>query len=137
MQDVAQAFALVFAGMALGWTAMFSFLAAPMAFRDLDAGRANRFVRNAMKDGHPAIASLAGLGAVAAALASSIAGAAVLAVTAALYLLARLALLPQGDLPEAKNVRRRLKTGRVVAASLTAILMVALVIASGLVALRI
>lgn len=132
MAETFQSLALVLAGAVLGWTGYFTFLAAPQAFRDLDNGRANRLVRNAMKSGHPAAAGLALAGAGAAALAGAVAGAAVLAMAAVLYLIARWALAPRDDERPA-GATRRLKTARIVAAALTAVILVMVAIGAGLV----
>jgi len=130
MDKIAQGAALVLAGMALGWTAFFSFVIAPQAYRDLDQGRAGRFVRNAMKNGHPAVAGLAFASALAGLAALSIAGASVMAVAGVLYLLARWTLAPRDD-ETPHGAKRRLTTARTVAAALTAMIM--LVVLAGVV----
>ena len=42
MTILAQQLAFIFAGMALGWTMLFSFVVAPVSFKDMDQGRADR-----------------------------------------------------------------------------------------------
>lgn len=106
--------ALVLAGAAAGWTACFSFLIAPMAFRDLDAGRADRFVRNAIENGHTIPAGLAGLAAGCAWVGAAPGSAALLAVVTGLFLAARFTVSP--------GARRR-KATRVAASGLTAALL--------------
>jgi hypothetical protein len=137
MEPLGQGFALVFAGISLGWTAYFSFVVAPQAFRDLDQGRANRFVRNAMKNGHPPAAGLALIAAAAAVAGSAVAGAAMMGVAATLFVLARWALAPRDDGPPPPGARRKRSTARVVAAALTAMIMVVILAAIILIGLKI
>jgi len=115
--------ALVLTGAVIGWLGSFSLLVAPMAFRDLDAGRADRFVRNAIHGGHALPAAGAALAAGAAWLGGAPGGAALLAVTAVLCFLARFAVSP--------GARRR-KATRVAAAALTAALLPLSALGAGL-----
>lgn len=137
MFDIAQTIALVLAGMTLGWTAMFSFIVAPQAFRDLDQGRASRFVRNAMRGGHPALALFCFAGAGVGVLGGAIAGAGVLSLAGVLYLLARWALAPRDDTRPPPGGKRKLQTARIVASGLTAMIMPVVIAAIVLISLGI
>lgn len=136
MEAFSQSLALAAAGMALGWTAYFSFQAAPQAFRDLDHGRANRYVRNAMKTGHPLVAALCWVAGGAALFGGAIAGAVTLALAGALFMLARWTLAPRDD-PRPAGARRVLSTARVVAAGLTATMMLLILGAIVLIGLKV
>lgn len=137
MEQLGQGLALVFAGMSLGWTAYFSFIVAPQAFRDLDQGRANRFVRNAMKNGHPAVAGMSFIAALAGAAGGALAGGSVMALAGVLYLLARWTLAPRDDERPPPGGKRKLSTARVVAAALTAMIMIVVVAGIVLIGLKI
>ncbi|MBU6372280.1 MAG: hypothetical protein KJS97_06075 [Alphaproteobacteria bacterium] len=137
MEQLGQGVALVVAGMTLGWTAFFSFVIAPQAYRDLDTGRAGRFVRNAMKNGHPAVATFAFVSAGFAVLGSAMAGASVMGVCGVLYLLALWALAPRDDERPPPGGKRKLSTARIVAAGLTAMIMIAVCVGIVLIALKI
>lgn len=136
MTDFAQALTLVFAGMALGWTAMFAFLIEPQAFRDLDYGRANRFVRTTLRSGNPVMAAFAGLAALCALAAGAFGAAAVLALAAGVYLLARWAVAPRTD-GRAVGVRRKLQAQRILAVALTGMLLIAVAAGAGMAALSV
>jgi hypothetical protein len=137
MTDLTLALAMILAGVTLGWTAFFSFIVSPQAFRELDHGRANRFVRNAMKTGHPALAGLAfGSGALAV-LSASLAGGGVMAIVGVMYLLAAWTLAPRDDDRPPPGGKRKLSTARIVAAGLTAGLMALVLIAVALMLFRI
>jgi hypothetical protein len=129
MTDLAISLALILAGVTLGWTAFFSFIVSPQAFRELDHGRANRFVRNAMKTGHPVVAGLSFAAGVFAILNGALAGGGVMAITGVMYLLAAWTLAPRDDDRPPPGGKRKLSTARVVAAGLTAGLMALVVIA--------
>jgi hypothetical protein len=137
MEQLGQGAALVFAGFALGWTAHFSFMVAPQAYRDLDQGRANRFVRNAMRNGHPAVSGVSVIAAVAAVIGGAVAGAAVMAIAAAMFLLARWALAPRDDDGPPPGGKRKLGTARIVASALTAMIMLVVLAGIVLIALKI
>lgn len=137
MTDFILAIALMLAGATLGWTAFFSFVVSPQAFRDLDHGRANRFVRNAMKSGHPPLAGLAFASGVAAILGASFAGAGVMVVAGVMYLLAAWTLAPRDDDRPPPGGKRKLQTARIVAAAITALLMVLVLIGASLIAFRV
>ncbi len=120
IQDVALVASHVFAGMALGWTALFSFVVAPVAFKHMDAGRADRMVRNIIKAGHGALALLC-LGAGAGAIVSGAIGGAVIAtLAAAFYLMCQWTLAPRDD-PRPAGARRQMKGQRIVASLLTVV----------------
>lgn len=106
--------ALVLIGAALGWTALFSFVVAPGAFKDLDRGRADRYVRNIIQSGHLIPAALCVAAAAAAFLGRAPGAALVAIVTACLFVVARFAIAP--------GARRRSIT-RVLASGITALLM--------------
>lgn len=137
MEHLTLTVALVLAGATLGWTAFFSFIVSPQAFRDLDAGRANRFVRNAMKNGHPTLAALAFASAVLALLGAAFAGAGVMAVAGGMYLMATWALAPRDDALPPPGGKRKLATARIVAAGLTAGIMGLVLIGIALIAVRV
>jgi hypothetical protein len=136
MSDLGQGAALMLSSFILGWTAFFSFLAAPQAFRDLDQGRANRFVRNAMKSGHPIVAGASFVTGVVGALGGAIAGGAIMGLAGVLYLMAAWTLAPRDD-PRPIGGRRVLKTARVVASMLTALIMVVVLVGAILIAIKI
>jgi hypothetical protein len=125
MQMTAQAFAIVLAGASLGWIALFSFVLAPVAFKQLDAGRAERTVKHVMNAGHGILGLIALASAGAALMAGAIAGAAVAAVGGAFAFLCKFALAPREDKPIKGH--RVLKTARIVASTLTAFIMPVLV----------
>ena len=52
MEPIAQATAIVLAGASLGWIVLFSFVLSPVAFKQFDAGRAERLVKHVMNSGH-------------------------------------------------------------------------------------
>jgi hypothetical protein len=114
MQHAFLSLALVLAGAALGWSAFFSFVAAPIAFRDLDKGRADRYLRNIIESGHLAPASLSALAALAAFAGGGPGAAGLLLIAAVLFVVARFAVSP--------GARRRAST-RILASGLTALLM--------------
>lgn len=117
------ALALVLAGSAIGWTASFSFLIAPMAFRELDAGRADRFVRNAIQSGHTVPSLLCVIGAAAAWFGAAPGAAALLGIAALLFFVARFTVSP--------GARRR-KATRIAASGLTAALLPLTAVAAAL-----
>lgn len=137
MTDFTLSLALILAGVTLGWTAFFSFIVSPLAFRELDHGRANRFVRNAMKTGHPALAGLAFASGLTALLGASIAGAGIMALAGAMYLLAAWTLAPRDDDRPPPGGKRKLSTARIVAAGMTAGLMALVAVGAGLIAFRV
>lgn len=113
MQHAFLSLALVLAGTALGWSAFFSFVAAPIAFRDLDQGRADRYLRNIIESGHLVPASIAALAAGAAFAGGGPGAAGLLLIAAFLFVVARFAVSP--------GARRRAST-RILASGLTALL---------------
>jgi hypothetical protein len=125
MQMTAQAFAIVLAGASLGWIALFSFVLSPVAFKQLDAGRAERTVKHVMNAGHGILGLIALASAGAAFLAGAVAGAAVAAVAGAFAFMCKFALAPRDDKPIKGH--RVLKTARIVASGLTAFIMPVLV----------
>lgn len=125
MQPVAQAFAIVLAGASLGWIVLFSFVLAPVAFKQFDPGRAERLVKHVMNAGHGILGLIAIASGVAALMAGAIAGAAVAAVAGVFAFLCRFALAPRDDKPIKGH--RVLKTARIVASGLTAFIMPVLI----------
>ncbi|MGE0828614.1 MAG: hypothetical protein AB7O04_04600 [Hyphomonadaceae bacterium] len=119
LQSYAQQIALVLAGMALGWTALFSFVVAPVSFKDMDYGRADRHVRRIIKAGHGALALLCFAAGGFALLSGAIAGAVIAALAAIFYLMCQWTLAPRDD-PRPAGARRQMKGQRVVASMLTA-----------------
>jgi hypothetical protein len=118
MQTIAQAAAITLAGASLGWIMLFSFVLAPVAFKQFDAGRAERLVKHVMNSGHGILGLIAFAAAVAALLAGAVAGAAVAAVAGAFAFMCKFALAPREDKPIKGH--RVLKTARIVASGLTA-----------------
>ncbi|MGE3141977.1 MAG: hypothetical protein AB7L65_01540 [Hyphomonadaceae bacterium] len=121
MTTLAQQLALIFAGMALGWTMLFSFVVAPVSFKDMDQGRADRHVRRVIKQGHGALAGVCVLAAVAALASGAYAAATIAIVCGVFYVMCQWALAPRDDKPIGGH--RKLKTARIVASGLTALVM--------------
>ncbi|MBL8549471.1 MAG: hypothetical protein JNJ73_05760 [Hyphomonadaceae bacterium] len=119
IQAYAQQLALVLAGMALGWTTLFCFVVAPVSFKDMDYGRADRHVRRIIKAGHGALAVLCLAAAGFALVSGAVAGAVIAAMCAAFYVMCQWALAPRDD-PRPAGARRQMKGQRVVASLLTA-----------------
>ena len=119
IQAYAQQLALVLAGMALGWTALFCFVVAPVSFKDMDYGRADRHVRRIIKAGHGALAVLCLAAAGFALFSGAVAGAVIAAMCAGFYLMCQWALAPRDD-PRPAGARRQMKGQRIVASLLTA-----------------
>lgn len=126
MTMFAQQLALVFAGIAFGWTALFSFVVAPVSFKDMDTGRADRHVRRVIKQGHGLVALICVCAAAAALMAGAVAGAVIAAMCAVFYIMCQWALAPRDD-PRPIMGSRKLKTARVVASGLTAFVMPVLI----------
>jgi hypothetical protein len=120
LRDAAQLVALIAAGITLGWSMALSVAAAPIAFRDLDHGRADRLVRNMLKRSHPVMAAIAALAAATGFAAGSLAGGVTLAIAAVCYLMARWALAPREEKLAPAGHRRVLKTTRIVSAGIAA-----------------
>lgn len=114
MQQALLSLGLILAGGALGWSAFFSFVAAPIAFRDLDKGRADRYLRNIIESGHLVPAGFSVLAALAVLIGGAPGAAGLLAIAAFLFVVARFAVSP--------GARRRAST-RILASGLTALLM--------------
>jgi hypothetical protein len=118
MQAIAQASAIVLAGASLGWIMLFSFVLSPVAFKQFDAGRAERLVKHVMNAGHGILGLIAICSAIAAFMAGAVAGAAVAAVAGLFAFMCKFALAPREDKP--LKGHRVLKTARIVASGLTA-----------------
>lgn len=127
MQTTAQAFAIVLAGASLGWIMLFSFVLSPVAFKQFDAGRAERLVKHVMNAGHGILGLIAFASAGAALMAGAVGGAAVAAMAGAFAFLCKFALAPREDKPIKGH--RVLKTARIVASGLTAFIMPVLIAA--------
>ncbi len=119
IQSYAQQLALVLAGMALGWTALFSFVVAPVSFKDMDYGRADRHVRRIIKAGNGALFLICLACGVFGLVSGAVAGAVVAILTGVFYLLCRWTLAPRDD-PRPAGARRQMKGQRVIASMLTA-----------------
>jgi hypothetical protein len=119
---VAQALAFVLAGAALGWTAQFCFVVAPLAYEKLDDGRARRHVRDVIKTGHTTLAVITLLAGAAALFSGAVGAAVVAAISAAFTVMCQWALAPRTDHHPVMG-HRVYKTARVVASALTALLM--------------
>lgn len=118
MQNVATASALILAGASLGWIVLFSFVVSPVAFKQFDAGRAERMVKHVMNAGHGVLGLIALASALAALMSGAVAGAAVAGVAALSAFLCKFALAPREDKPIQGH--RVVKTARIVASGLTA-----------------
>jgi hypothetical protein len=121
-QTIAQQTALVLAGSAIGWIALFSFVLAPTVFgMDFERSRGERVVKSVMKSGHGILAVLILFSAVAALFSGAVAAAAVGGVAAIFAISCKWALAPRKDRPI--RGRRVIKTARIVASGLTAAIM--------------
>jgi hypothetical protein len=118
---IATASALILLGASLGYILLFSFVVSPVAFKQFDAGRAERLVRHVMDAGHGLLGVIALISALAALLSGAMAGAAVAGVAAIFAFMCKFALAPRDDKPISGH--RVLKTARVVASGLTAFIM--------------
>ena len=118
MQQIATASALILAGASLGWIVLFSFVVSPVAFKQFDAGRAERMVKHVMNAGHGVLGLIALAAAIAALMSGAVAGAAVAGVGGAFAFLCKFALAPREDRPISGH--RVVKTARIVASGLTA-----------------
>ncbi|MBI3439899.1 MAG: hypothetical protein HY054_14830 [Proteobacteria bacterium] len=118
MQQIATASALILAGASLGWIVLFSFVVSPVAFKQFDAGRAERMVKHVMNAGHGVLGLIALASGLAALMSGAVAGAAVAGVAAAFAFLCKFALAPRDDKPISGH--RVVKTARIVASGLTA-----------------
>jgi hypothetical protein len=127
MQATAQATAIVLAGASIGWIVLFSFVLSPVAFKQFDAGRAERLVKHVMSAGHGILGLIALASGLAALFAGAVAGASVAAVAGLFAFMCRYALAPRDDKPIKGH--RVLKTARIVASGLTAFIMPVLIAA--------
>jgi hypothetical protein len=118
MEPVAQATAIVLAGASIGWIMLFSFVLSPVAFKQFDAGRAERLVKHVMNQGHGILGLIALCSAIAALMAGAVAGASVAAVAGIFAFMCKFALAPRDDKPIKGH--RVIKTARIVASGLTA-----------------
>lgn len=118
MQAALQATAIVLAGASLGWIMLFSFVLSPVAFKQFDAGRAERLVKHVMNAGHGILGLIAIASGIAALMAGAVAGAAVAAVAGLFAFMCKFALAPRDDKPIKGH--RVIKTARIVASGLTA-----------------
>ncbi len=128
MTDLSQQLALVFASMALGWTMLFTFVVAPVSFKDMDVGRADRHVRRVIKQGHGPLAIVCVLAGIAALVSGAYAAATIVILCAVFYAMCQWALAPRTD-SKPLGATRKLKTARVVASGLTAFVMPVLIAA--------
>ena len=135
MQQFAQAFAIILAGASLGWIVLFSFVLSPVAFKQFDAGRAERLVKHVMNAGHGILGLIAICSGIAALMAGAVAGAAVAAVAGAFAFLCKFALAPREDRPISGH--RVVKTARIVASGLTAFIAPVLIAAIVLTLMRV
>jgi hypothetical protein len=127
MQAIAQASAIILAGASLGWITLFSFVLSPVAFKQFDAGRAERLVKHVMNAGHGILGLIAFASALAALMAGAVAGASVAAVAGLFAFMCKFALAPRDDKPIMGH--RVVKTARIVASGLTAFIMPVLIAA--------
>ncbi|MGD9815511.1 MAG: hypothetical protein AB7Q23_15310 [Hyphomonadaceae bacterium] len=135
MEAISQAAAIVLAGASLGWIMLFSFVLSPVAFKQFDAGRAERLVKHVMNAGHGILGLIALASAAAALMAGAIAGAATAAVAGIFAFMCKFALAPREDRPIKGH--RVIKTARIVASGLTAFIIPVLVAAIVLTLLKI
>ena len=117
-QESAEAASLILGGASLGWVLLFSFVAAPTAYKTFDGGRADRVVKETIKAGHGVLAAVILLAGLAGLFAGSVAGAVVYVVAAIFALCCQWALAPRTDKPIMGH--RVYKTARIVASALTA-----------------
>jgi hypothetical protein len=136
MIQLAQNLAIFLATITIGWTGCIAFAVAPQAFRELDRGRGDRFVRTTIKEGHGFLALLALLAAGFGLIGGAIGGAIVMTTTAFFYLIARYALAPRTDTRPA-GARRVMKTARVAASAITAFIIPVALVATAMIALRV
>jgi hypothetical protein len=134
-QEASQAFAIILAGASLGWIVLFSFVLSPVAFKQFDAGRAERLVKHVMNAGHGILGLIALASGLAALGAGAVAGAAVAGVAAVFAFLCKFALAPRDDRPISGH--RVVKTARIVASGLTAFIMPVLIASIVLTLMRI
>lgn len=127
-QTSALEFAVLLAGAGMGWVVMFSFVAAPTAFRTFDGGRADRIVKAIIKNGHGVLAAIILLAAMASLFAGAIAGAVVAGVAAIFALCCQWALAPRTDSKPILG-RKVYKTARIVASTITAAILPVLIAA--------
>lgn len=135
MEAFAQATAIVLAGASLGWIMLFSFVLSPVAFKQFDAGRAERLVKHVMNAGHGILGLIAICSGIAALMAGAIAGASVAAVAGVFAFMCKFALAPRDDKPIKGH--RVIKTARIVASGLTAFIIPVLIAAIVLTLLKI
>jgi len=128
LQSYAILLALFLAGMTIGWTALFSFVVAPVSFKDMDYGRADRHIRRIIKSGHGALALLCLAMGGFALISGALAAALVALMTSVFYAMCQWTLAPRDD-KTIPGMRRNMKTQRVVASLLTAIGMPLMLIA--------
>jgi hypothetical protein len=127
MEAVAQATAITLAGASIGWIMLFSFVLSPVAFKQFDAGRAERLVKHVMNQGHGILGLIAICSGIAALMAGAVAGASVAAVAGVFAFMCKFALAPRDDKPIKGH--RVLKTARIVASGLTAFIALILIAA--------
>jgi hypothetical protein len=132
MNDVLLSLGVALLGACLGWIALFSGVVAPISFKDMDHGRANRHVRRVMKQGHTILALLSFAAAAAAALGGAPGAGIIAAIVGVVILLAQFALAPREDDRPPPGGKRKLQTARVVAAGLTAMMAPLLLVAIGM-----
>jgi hypothetical protein len=132
MTDLLTSTAIALMGASLGWIALFSGVVAPISFKDMDQGRANRHVRRVMKVGHTPLALLSFAGGAAAAFGGAFGAGLIAAVVGVVLLLAQWALAPRDDSHPPPGGRRKLGTARIVAAGLTAMMAPLLIVAIGM-----
>ena len=132
--QLSQNLAIFLATLTVGWTSCISFAVAPQAFRELDRGRGDRFVRTTIKEGHGFLALLALIAAVLGLIGGAVGGAAIMAMAAFFYLIARYALAPRTDTRPA-GARRVMKTARIAASAITAFVIPVVLVATFMICL--
>ena len=137
LTDLSANLSVALFGAALGWTCLFSGVVAPVAYKDLDYGRAHRHVGRVIKLGHGPLAGVCFLGAGLAVLGGSIGAASLAGVIGVVLLMCIWTLAPRNDNARMAGGRRKLKTARSLASGLTAAMAPLLLIAVGLAAARV
>jgi hypothetical protein len=132
MSDILTSIGIALMGASFGWIALFSGVVAPVSFKDMDHGRANRHVRRVMRMGHTPLAILAFAGAGAAAAGGAPGGGLLAAMAGIVLLLAQWALAPRDDTRPPPGGKRKLQTSRIVAAGFTALMAPLFLVAIGL-----
>lgn len=111
--------AVFLAAVAIGWMVAFSFIVAPVAFKNMIYSRADRYIRQVIMGGHGLLALVCFAVTIFALGATAWAGALVAFLAGAFFIMCRWAVAPRTD-KRAPGARRQIKGQRIVASWLTA-----------------